>query len=78
MKAKDLLVEFYDPEDDESMYQEYDDTRRPRLTLRRLNKLRKAKDMRDLDNAEHLAFLPTMYAQPTGEEEGGGGDIPPI
>lgn len=68
MRAKELLCEFYSLEDDESMQYDYDDTRRPRLTLRHLQKLRKAKDAEMLDKAEHLAFLPTMYNQPTSTD----------
>jgi hypothetical protein len=68
LKARELLVEFYSIEDDKAAQFDYDDTRRPRLTLRHLQKLRKAKDAEMLDKAEHLAFVPTMYgAQPDAE-----------
>lgn len=36
-------------------------TRRPRLTLRMLNKMRKVKGARKAEKAEHLNFLPQMY-----------------
>jgi hypothetical protein len=71
MKAKDLLVEFYDPADDELAIAHKDDTRRPRLTLLHLQKLRKARDVAKLETAEHLNFLPDMYGQPATPEPGG-------
>ena len=61
MRAKDMLVEFYDPADDGAGEYDYDDTRRPRLTLRHLHKMRIAKDIKAVDQAEHLAFLPSMW-----------------
>lgn len=68
MRGKDLLCEFYDAAEDGSLDYDYDDTRRPRLTLHHIHKMRNAKDMERVDKAEHLAFIPTMYAQ---EDEGG-------
>ena len=68
MKAKHLLCEFYDPADDESMSYDYDDVRRPRLTLKHLHKMRITKDMERVDNAQHAQFVPTMYnPEPEGE-----------
>jgi len=72
MKAREMLVEFYDPADDELRIAHKDDTRRPRLTLFHLQKLRKARDVAKLETAEHLNFLPDMYGQPSGDEMGGG------
>lgn len=71
MKAKDLLVEFYDPADDEQAKIEMSDTRRPRLTLRHLHKLRKMRDLQAADKAEHAQFVQQMYGTPAddGAEE---------
>jgi hypothetical protein len=63
MRAKNLLVEFYDPADDELGKAKMDDTRRPRLTFMHLQKLRKARDAEKYDKAQHLEFLPDMYGQ---------------
>lgn len=71
MKAKELLVEYYDPADDKLGQAEMDDTRRPRLTMHHLQKLRKSRDAEKFEKAQHLDFLPDMYAQPA-ESEGGG------
>lgn len=42
---------------------DYDDTRRPRLTMRHLKSLRHAKDAERVDKAEHAKFIPQMYNQ---------------
>lgn len=49
------------------------DTRRPRLTLRHLHKLRKMRDMQTMDNDQHLVFVRKMYGTP--DEESGQGPI---
>lgn len=72
MKARDMLVEFYDAADDDIASRDYDNTRRPRLTMAQLHRLRKAKDMERADNAAHMAFIPDMYnAAPEGESDTG-------
>lgn len=63
MKAKDLLCEFYDVASDKLGQAEFDDTRRPRLTLQHLQKLRKSRDAEKYDSAKHVKFLPDMYGQ---------------
>jgi hypothetical protein len=51
-----------------------DDTRRPRLTLHHLQKLRKSRDAEKYEKAQHLNFLPDMYgAAPEGDGSGMGG-----
>jgi hypothetical protein len=62
-----MLVEFYDPEDDELGKAKMDDTRRPRLTMLHLQKLRKARDAEKYETAQHLNFLPDMYNQASPE-----------
>ena len=61
MFARELLVEFYNPADDEFGKAHMDDTRRPRLTLIHLQKLRKSRDAEKYVNLDHLEFLPDMY-----------------
>jgi hypothetical protein len=53
--------------DDNYNQWDIDDTRRPRLSLKQLNKMR---NMRELAKAEHIeqtAQFKTMYARSTGE-----------
>ena len=71
MRAKDLLVEFYDPANDRLAQYDYDDTRRPKLTLGQLHQMRLSKDAERVDTAEYLAFVPTMYnVEPEGGDLG--------
>lgn len=62
------LNEFYYPEDDKQNVIDYDDSRRPRLTLRHLNRLRRNKDLSKEEKQNYLQFLPDMYS--AGEEQG--------
>lgn len=63
MNAKELLVEFYDPAQDEITQADYDDTRRPRLTLSHIHRMRKSRDAERVDKKDYLDFLPSMYDQ---------------
>lgn len=72
MKAKDLLVEYYDPADDELGQAKMNDTRRPRLTMLHLQKLRKSRDAEKYETAQHLNFLPDMYDQAPADAGAGG------
>ena len=69
MNARELLCEYYDPADDELGKAKMDDTRRPRLTMLHLQKLRKSRDAEKYETAQHLNFLPDMYNQ--APDEGG-------
>lgn len=71
MQARELLVEFYNPEDDSLGQARMDDTRRPRLTMLHLQKLRKARDVEKYEKAQHLNFLPDMYGAAAAPDAGG-------
>lgn len=62
MRAKDLLIEFYDPANDNINQADYNDTRRPRLTLTSISKMRKTRDAERIENQQYIEFLPTMYS----------------
>lgn len=70
MRSYELLTEFYNPSDDELGVAHLDDTRRPRLTLSHLQKLRKSRDAEKYDRAQHLTFIPDMYGQSSSSESG--------
>jgi hypothetical protein len=56
----------YDPQDDESVIK-VDDTRKTRLTLRQINKARRASEFHNEENQKALHFVRQMYgiaAQP--------------
>lgn len=59
------LVEFYNPEFDEFVKRNEEDSRSPKLTLEALGKLRKAKEIKRAEDLEHAKFQKIMYANPT-------------
>ena len=65
------LNEFYNPENDKFIKRVATDTRKGKLTLAELNKLRKVRDIKQAEQIEHNEFVRTMYSQPA--PEGGGG-----
>jgi len=58
------LNEFYNPEFDDFQKRNQDDTRKPKLTLEQLNKMRKIKAIKKAEEIEHEKFLKTMYRAP--------------
>ena len=81
MRAKDTLFEFYEEpqdaefgylssaDDDELEPLEKGDTRkRPRLTMKHLNKLRKLKKVKRKEKIKHLDTVSRMYGQPKDTE----------
>lgn len=59
-----IINEHYEPEDDKMNQASMSDTRRPRLTLRHLNKLRKIQELKRLEGEAHDEFVKTMYGTP--------------
>ena len=76
MQAREILVEFYNPEDDQLGQAKMDDTRRPRLTMLHIQKLRKSRDVEKYEKAQHLEFLPDMYGASETDSGGGMGGLP--
>lgn len=58
------LDEFYEPENDKSAQIKANDTRKTRLTLKQLNKLRKVREIARAEAIEHGKFVKVMYAAP--------------
>lgn len=52
-------------------YVNAEDTRKPKLTLKHLNKMKKFKAINDMENIKRQSILTTMYG--SSEEESGGG-----
>jgi hypothetical protein len=69
--ARELLVEFYNPADDKLGQAKMDDTRRPRLTMLHLQKLRKSRDAERFEKEQHLDFLPDMYGVSSTPDQSG-------
>lgn len=53
----------YESIDDQSAYQ-YDDSRRPRLTLLHLNRLKKMRKLKKLDLEKRYNFFKDIYGNP--------------
>lgn len=79
MRYKDIkpLVEneepdtsLYDPNQDEVRQAHMDDTRKPSLTLRMINRLKKMRASKKVEQAKKKEFLGIMYAKPKGDDEG--------
>lgn len=72
MKAREFDDDgYYDPkEDQQKLY--LDDTRKPRLTFRHLNRLKKLQAAKQFDELKQADYLELMYGVPQ-EEEGPGG-----
>ena len=57
------LVEFYNPEKDKQVPRDFDDTRKGRLTLEAVNKLRKYRELKKAEMIEQEEFASIMYAK---------------
>lgn len=61
---------FIDPNEDEFMKAHEDDSRKPRLTLRQINKLKKIRATNDLESVKKESLLGVMYGIPEDDEGG--------
>jgi hypothetical protein len=71
--ANDISTGYYDPARDEVNRASLRDTRKPKLTLRDLNRLKKMRALQQLERLKREDLLAVMYAAP---EEGGMGGPP--
>ena len=60
----------YEPEYDDSPV-DYDDTRKTRLTLSQINRMRKASDLHNEEKQKELDFVRQMYGSAANAETGG-------
>ena len=58
------LKEAYLPDNDEYHRADIGTSRKTRLTLKHLNKLRKVREIRNKDQEENREFVARMYGQP--------------
>jgi hypothetical protein len=65
------LDEFYNPESDQENQRKSDDVRKQKLTLKDLNKLRKYRDIKRLEDEEREKVVKMMYAGNAGGDAGG-------
>lgn len=72
MKFAELkLNENYNLEDDKLSPRKRTDHRRPRLTLKHLNRLRKIRELKKYEDGEHKELISLIYSMPAAEETGG-------
>jgi hypothetical protein len=62
-----IIREYYDAVDDNFTKRNVDDTRRARLTLKHVNKLRKMRELQELENQIHRERLQKIYGSSEGE-----------
>lgn len=70
MRSDEFLVEYYDAEDDEYNNRKIDDVRRSRLTLRHLNRLRKQREVHNVEHATRAERVKTIYRSAADSGEG--------
>lgn len=71
MRADDFDPKFLDPNADMIQQRKSYDSRKPKITLASLHKLKKMRAAKDLENLMRGDFLEIIYGAP--EEEAGGG-----
>lgn len=73
LDQQDIDTAIYDPSKDEAGVRTPSDTRKTKLTLRHLNRLKKVRALRKLENLKREDLLGIMYGAP---DEAAGG-MPP-
>lgn len=68
-EAEEPDTSLYDPNEDHIRKANLDDTRKPSLTLRMINKLKKMRASKKLEHTNKQEFLGIMYGKPSGEDE---------
>lgn len=63
---------YYDPAEDRFERRSLGDTRKPVLTLRKLNRLKKMRALHTLDDMKRQDLLGVMYGIPEDDAGGGG------
>mgnify|MGYP001237271917 CR=1 FL=1 len=62
------LDEFYNPEKDRQATRKLDDTRKAKLTLEALNKLRKYRELKKSEDMERKKLASLMYSKSGGDD----------
>lgn len=68
MKSREFLKEFYEQENDEYTTINIDHKRRPRITLRHLQKLRKTRSIEELEQKKRINDVSVIYGQTLSQE----------
>lgn len=62
----------YDPNEDKINNRSLGDTRKEKLTLRKVNRLKKMRALDRMENLKREDLLAVMYGEPEGDPMGGG------
>jgi FMN-dependent NADH-azoreductase len=76
MNAREIQAQYRDPNQDKVQQRDINDSRKPVITLKALNKLKKMRAAKDLEQLMRGDFMEIMYGSAGGGEEGaapGGG-----
>jgi hypothetical protein len=73
LAMEDLPLGHYNPQADKHQHRSLGDTRKPQLSLRKLNRLKKLRALRQLENLKHEDLLQAMYGEPAADAAGGAG-----
>jgi hypothetical protein len=76
LAADDLTTAYYDPAQDKISGRDLGDTRKPKLTLRKINRLKKMRALDTLENLKKQDLLAVMYGQPEGDPNAAPGGMP--
>jgi hypothetical protein len=75
LEEADLDTAVYDPSKDKATARELGDTRKARVTLRKINRLKKMRALKQLEKLKRQDLLAVMYGTPEGDEGGMGGGM---
>tara|TARA_B100001094_G_scaffold149053_1_gene144294 strand:- start:65 stop:268 length:204 start_codon:yes stop_codon:yes gene_type:complete len=67
MRSKDILNEYYDAENDDISNRKIDDVRKSRLTLKHINRLRKQREVHNIEHATRVERVKKIYARPPSQ-----------
>lgn len=69
-KSDPDAIESYNPAEDKVEKKNLSDTRKPKLTLKMINRLKKIRATKDLEMAKKEQFLGVMYGQSADDDDG--------
>lgn len=73
LENTEVSTGYYDPSQDGINSRKLSDTRKPVLSLRKINRLKKMRALKQLDDLKRQDLLAVMYGVPDEPEGGAGG-----
>mgnify|MGYP003314161675 FL=1 len=67
MRSTEILNEYYDAENDDINNRKIDDVRKSRLTLKHINRLRKQREVHNIEHATRIEKIKNIYAKPPAQ-----------